>query len=111
MAFQVPPAKKHAKIDTNFAFKIGAQSFSVPKTKFLSIGDQETIAGGALAETLDTVFGPRGTKVGDAVRELDEDQFEALMDAYNADSDVTPGESGDSSSSSEENTEKPSGTT
>ena len=37
-------------------------------------------------------FGAEGTKQGDAVRSLDAEQFKALSDAWQADSDVTLGE-------------------
>lgn len=92
MVFQVPASKK-SKGQDRFDFELDGKSYSVKRSKFLSVGEQEIIGNGGVTEMIDTVFGARGTELGDAIRELDEDQYVALIEAYNADSGVTPGES------------------
>jgi hypothetical protein len=93
MTFQVPPSKA-SKGQDKFTFKIGDETYTVKKAKFLTVGEAERINRPDRTDTdvLD-LFGPVGSKVGDAVRGLDEAQFEALMDAWTEDSAVTPGES------------------
>ena len=110
--FEVP-ASKASKDQDKFPFKIGDQSFKIKRAKFLTIKEQIAIADAdTLAERIGHIFGPAGSKINEAVMGLDDDQFNALMDAYNADSEVAPGESQGSSTSSETgSSEKPSSST
>ena len=110
--FEVPTTKA-SKDQDKFSFKIGAQSFKIKRVKYLTIAEQITIANTeTLEQRVEAIFGPAGSKIGDAVLGLVDDQFDALMDAYNADSEVTPGESeGSSTSSATGSSEKPSSTT
>lgn len=91
MTFEVPASKASVEQDV-FKFTIpGHKSqFSVKRLKFLSIGQRADLGDNA-ARILD-FFGAEGTKQGDAVRSLDAEQFKALSDAWQADSDVTLGE-------------------
>lgn len=93
MTFKVPPSKA-SKGQDKFKFEIDGKAYTVKKAKFLTVGETERISRPDRTDTdvLD-LFGPVGSEVGDAVRGLDESQFEALMDAWTEDSAVTPGES------------------
>lgn len=97
MAFQVPPSKK-SKGQDKFEFEIDGKKHSIPRAKFLSIGTQLSLDTADAQERITILFGKPGSALGDAVRGLDSDQFDALMEAYNDDSEVTPGESQGSSS-------------
>lgn len=95
MVYEVP-ASKASKGQDQFEFSIGGQAFKVKKLKFIPIGQRAAISdnGGAQVD----FFGAAGTKQGDAVRALDEEQYTALVEAWQADSGVTVGESEASSS-------------
>jgi hypothetical protein len=94
MTFEVPASKASIGQDV-FKFKIPGRSgeFSVKRAKFLSVGDAEALETPDNASVVLDLFGKKGTKQGDAVRTLDTEQFQALVDAWQADSDVTLGES------------------
>lgn len=90
MGFQVP-ASKASKGQDQFEFTIGTATFSVTKAKFVPIGELERLevdGNAALA-----FFGAEGTKQGAAVRGLDSEQFSALVQAWNDDSEISSGES------------------
>lgn len=94
MVYEVPPAKRSLKQNV-FEFKIAGKTYNVPKFEYLPVGVLETIestASDAVGPFLD-VFGAKDTPVGKAVRTLDKDQITALIKAWQADSDVTVGES------------------
>lgn len=95
--FEVPAAKK-SKGQDRFPFTIPGHEgrFSVRKLKFLSVGEREEIAPGG-AEMV-AFFCGSTAKQREAVRSLDEDQFNALVSAWQEDSQVTMGESQASSS-------------
>lgn len=95
--FEVPAAKASKGQDL-FRFKIGGKSYSVKKAKHLSIGDAERLANPESATVVIDLFGKQGTAQGTAVRSLEQDQFQALVNAYMDDSKVTLGESGASES-------------
>jgi len=97
MTFEVPASKASIEQDV-FKFSIPGHKgvFSVRRLKFIPIGQRNKM-GDDSAAILD-FFGAEGTKQGDAVRSLDEEQYEALTDAWQADSDVSLGESEASSS-------------
>lgn len=90
MAFQVPASKASIGQD-QFTFHIGDEAFSVKKAKFLKVGQLEALEQ-STAASID-YFGKAGTRQGDLIRELDRDQFEALLEAWRDDSEVKPGES------------------
>jgi len=95
--FEVPEAKASRAQDT-FKFKIAGKAYSIKKAKFLTLGQSETLANPETATDVLDFFGKRGTAQGDAVRTLNQEQFEALVKAYTDDSGVSLGESEASSS-------------
>jgi hypothetical protein len=90
--FEVP-ASKASKGQDRFEFSIpGATGkFSVKKLKFLSVGKRDEIGDGGRPMLDFFCEGP--AKQGEGVRALDEEQFNALVNAWQADSGVTLGES------------------
>lgn len=92
MTYEVPASK--ASIGQNvFEFSIGKDKFKVKRAKYLSVGEAEALEAPDNVSVVLDLFGARGTKQGDAVRGLDSEQFQALVAAWQADSDVTLGES------------------
>lgn len=92
--FEVPAAKRSLKQNL-FEFKIGAKAYSVPKFEHLSVGVLEAVEA-APADAIGpylSVFGEADSPVGKAIRTLDKDQLTALIQAWQADSGVTAGES------------------
>lgn len=97
MTFKVPESKA-SKGQDRFEFEIEGKSYSIRKAKFLSVGDAERLENPESASVVLDLFGKAGTKAGDAVRGLDQEQFSALVEAWQADSKVTLGESAASAS-------------
>jgi len=99
MAFQVPPSKK-SKGQDKFEFEIDGAKFSVRRFGAFSLEEHIFMRSDECGENemLDLVFGKKGTKLGNAVRALEAEQYSALQDAWMEDSEVTPGESQGSSS-------------
>lgn len=97
MVYEVPASK--ASVDQDqFKFKIAGKQYAIKKAKFLTVGEAEALeSSGSPTEVLD-FFGRKGTKQGDAIRALEKEQFEALVEAWKLDSGVGVGESGASSS-------------
>jgi hypothetical protein len=95
MTFEVPASKASVGQD-KFDFSIAGKKYSVRKLKYVPIGQRSSISHDGEAQL--EFFGVDGTKQGDAVRGLDEEQFKALVEAWQADSEVTVGESEASSS-------------
>jgi hypothetical protein len=95
--FEVPAAKK-SKGQDRFRFSIPGHEgqFSVRKLKFLSVGEREEIADGGPG--MIAFFCGTIAKQREAVRSLDEEQFNALVTAWQDDSRVTVGEPPASSS-------------
>lgn len=94
MVYEVPAAKRSIEQNT-FKFKVGAKTYSVPKFEFLSVGVLESIEA-APADAIGPylgVFGEADSPIGKAIRTLDKDQLTGLIQAWQADSDVTVGES------------------
>jgi len=98
MTFEVPEANASKEQD-KFQFKIPGQSgtFAVKRLKFLSVAQAEQIESDG--EALFEFFGKKGTKQGDALRSLNRGQYQALIRAWQQDSDVDLGESAASSAS------------
>jgi hypothetical protein len=92
MVYEVP-ASKASKGQDQFEFKIGDDAFRIRKLKFLSIGQAEALEAPDSVSVVLDLFGRAGTKQGDAVRSLDKEQFEALVEAWQADSGASLGES------------------
>ncbi len=90
--FTVPVDRQSIDQD-QFHFEIpDAGQFHVRKAKFLSGRDAIKLTSGDL-DTMYSLFGDDGTPMGDAVRDLPVEAFRALVEAWTADSDLTPGES------------------
>lgn len=97
MTFEVPESK--ASVDQDqFKFKIAGKQYAIRKAKFLTIGEAEALESPESSTVVLDLFGRKGTKQGDAVRSLDQEQFTALVEAWKLDSGVGVGESGASSS-------------
>lgn len=94
MVYEVPVSKRSAKQNV-FEFKVGTKAFTVPKFAFLPVGVLEALSAAgddAMGPFLDA-FGTKDTAVGKAVRTLDQEQLIGLIKAWQADSDVSVGES------------------
>lgn len=115
MTFVVPKSKASIK-QNRFDFQIGSKKFSVPLLKYIDgekvdqMAEAEGKGGIAAIAAAYGLFGDPGTPAGIAVRTLDQEQLEALTNAYMEASGVTVGESSASTDSSE-STERPSDTT
>lgn len=103
MAFKVPESKRSIK-QNRFEFELpDGTEVSIPKAKYLTIGQIETLTNksGAsdvkLTDLLDLFDEPEAAI---AVRSLDSDQLTALMSAWQDDSGLTLGESSASDQSS-----------
>lgn len=92
MTFEVP-ASKASKEQDRFGFSIPGKpgKFSVKRLKFLSVGKRDEIGDGGSAML--AFFCEGSAKQADAVRSLDVEQFNALVEAWQEDSAVTLGES------------------
>lgn len=90
--FEVP-AKKASKGQDRFKFAIPGfdGQFSVRKLKFLPVGTRDEIGGGG--GPILEFFSEGSAKQREAVRSLDEEQFNALVNAWQVDSGVSLGES------------------
>lgn len=105
MAFVVPKSKASTK-DGLFQFgpKTGRE-FSVPKMQYMRIDQAADLSmfmsgqmvAGSLRQALEALF---GEDAGKYVATLDREQITALMDAWSEASDVDPGESEPSETSS-----------
>lgn len=94
MAFQVPESKRSFE-QNRFHFDMpDGTSVSMPKAKYLSMGQIESLAGNTgevqLTDLLE-LFDEQ--EVAKAVRTLDHEQLQALMEAWQADSGLAVGES------------------
>ena len=94
MVYEVPAAKRSLKQNL-FEFKIGTKTYSVPKFEFLAVGVLESIEA-APADAVGPylgVFGEPDSPIGKAIRTLDKDQLSGLIQAWQAHSGITLGES------------------
>lgn len=93
MVYEVPKSKKSLK-QNRFSFKHDGQTFELPKFKFLTVGQLELMSGeGTQLTGMLSIAGGADTPLGRAFRELDGEQLEGLVEAWQADSGVTLGES------------------
>ncbi len=88
--FDVPKSKKSIE-QNRFQFTIEGESFSIPLLQYLPVKGAEAFEAGRNVEGI--LSGCDTDAAKDAVRGLDGDQFGALMEAWQAASDVTVGES------------------
>ena len=102
MTFEVPASKRSIK-QNQFQFKVPGdrKTYSIPKAKYMTIGQVEALAtkGGEvqLTDHLD-ILGQGDAR--EAVRTLDQEQMMALLEAWQADSGLSVGESSASSATS-----------
>ena len=102
MAYEVPASKRSIK-QNQFQFKVPGdrKTYSIPKAKYMTIGQVEALEtkGGEVKLTdLLEILGQGEAR--DAVRSLDQEQLMALMEAWQADSGLTVGESSASTATS-----------
>lgn len=92
MTFKVPESKRSVEQDV-FEFDIDGKSYKIKRAKYLTVGEAESLEDPESSTVVLDLFGRKGTKQGDAVRSLDAEQFEALVEAWKQDSGVGVGES------------------
>lgn len=102
MAFAVPESKRSIA-QNRFFFSVPGddREFDIPKAKYLTTGQVEVLSqkGGDVKITDLLDLFDESEEAAKAVRTLDAEQLSALMNAWQADSGVTTGESSASSSS------------
>lgn len=96
MAFQVPKSKKSIK-QNRFEFEVDGKKFDIPLLKFAPVEAAEAFEQGKNVAGI--LAACNSDSARDAVRAMDGEQFEALIEAWTEASDVTPGESPASSES------------
>lgn len=102
MTFEVPASKRSIK-QNQFTFKVPGdrKTYSIPKAKYLSVGHVETLASKGTEVQITDILELLGQgDARDAVRTLDQDQLMALMEAWQADSGISTGESSASTETS-----------
>lgn len=95
MAYAVPESKRSIK-QNQFEFTIPGndKTFYIPKAKYLTIGQVEKLSLKGEEVDLTDILEILGQgEAHDAVRDLDQEQLFALMEAWQADSGITVGES------------------
>lgn len=92
MAYEVPEAKR--SVDQNkFKFTVGSKTFKVPKMAHLNGYEIEQLNSGD-NEQVYLTFGAADSAIYKAVKSLEvETQLSPLLEAWAADSEMTPGES------------------
>lgn len=97
MTYQVPESKRSLE-QNQFHFLIGDVEYTIPKAKFLTTRQVEKLSSVqgdlTIADILDLFD---ASDASDAVRDLDTEQLQGLLVAWQADSDLTVGESSVSS--------------
>ncbi|AYN56956.1 tail assembly chaperone [Microbacterium phage Armstrong] len=95
MTFQVPESKRSIGQNRFHATLPDGTEFSLPKAKYLTMGQIEKLSGQATEVTLHDILDLFGDEdaATDAIRTLDHEQVAALMQAWQADSGLTVGES------------------
>ena len=92
MVYQVPPSKA-SKDQNKFKFEIDGEKFEIVKLKFLPVGVVEKMADSEVPESVKMLLPFPEGPVRDAVRTLDREQFQGLVEAYRDDSGISVGES------------------
>jgi len=94
MSFKVPESKRSSK-QNQFEFELpDGHTYYIPKAKYMKTGDVERLSAiGAQVKITDLleIFGEG--EAAKAVRELDVEQLQALMTAWQEDSGLELGES------------------
>jgi hypothetical protein len=99
MVYEVPPSKRSIK-QNQFQFKLAGAEYSLPRFKFIEIGQLELLTQPETRITgLLSIAGGADTPLGAAFRKLVADQLEGLIEAWQEDSGVTLGESSASDNS------------
>lgn len=95
MVFQVPESKRSLN-QNQFEFQLPGDDtvYRIPKAKYLTSGEVEKLSNSTRVTFSDilTLFG-KDEAAATAIRELDTDQLEALMNAYTEASGMSLGES------------------
>lgn len=91
MSYEVPASKRSIKQDV-FEYAIGGKTYKVVTAKYLNGHQMEAVTSGDLTGIFN-IFGTPGSPEGEAIRTLDQEQLEALIEAWTSDSDLTLGES------------------
>lgn len=102
MAYEVPASKRSIK-QNQFIFKVPGdrKSYSIPKAKYLTVGQVEKFSVKGEEMDITDILSILGQgDAHDAVRELDQEQLMALMEAWQNDSELTVGESSASTETS-----------
>lgn len=95
MTFQVPESKRSIGQNRFHATMPDGTPFSLPKAKYLKMGQIETLSGNASDVTITDIialFGEDEETLA-LIRDLDHEQLQALMQAWQADSGLSLGES------------------
>ena len=96
MAFQIPASKRSIK-QNRFEFKVGNKTHSIPLLKFLPVRAAELFENGKNLAGLIAAADEDATR--EVIRDLDGEQLEALIEAWQEASGVEVGESSASSES------------
>ena len=96
MAFKVPASKRSIK-QNRFEFEVDGKKYDIPLLKFLPVAAAEAFEAGRNIEGI--LAGADTDRARDAIRSLDSEQVEGLMDAWQEASGVEAGESSASSES------------
>lgn len=99
MVYEVPASKRSLKQNL-FEFHVpgNKKTFSIPKAKYLTVGQVEKLSSNSADVTLTDVLDLIGSgPAQEAARGLDQEQLTALMTAWQADSGIELGESSASS--------------
>jgi len=102
MAFEVPASKRSIK-QNQFQFKVPGdrKTYSIPKAKYLSVGQVETLSLKGEEVAITDILEILGQgEAREAVRALDQEQLMALMEAWQEDSGLSVGESSASTETS-----------
>lgn len=97
--YEVPESKRSIA-QNRFEFKVPGdrKKYSIPKAKYLTVGQMEELSGNEGDITLTTVLDLVGDGAAKtAVRGLDQEQLTALLEAWQKDSELDLGESSASS--------------
>lgn len=107
MTFQVPTSKKSIQ-QNRFPFTVDGKTYSIPLLKYAPVEAAEAFENDKPIRAL--MLAANDQTAADAIRSLDGEQFQALMDAWTEASGISPGES-QASTGSSESTQAPSAET
>lgn len=102
MTFQVPESKRSIR-QNQFEFKVPGdrKTYRIPKAKYMTMGQVETLATkGENVQITDILEILGQGEAREAVRTLDQEQLEALMEAWQEASGLSVGESSASTETS-----------